>query len=256
MNSRFANLEEIKSALEIEDNLKNGSGLPLYYEDNIAYINNNKSNSLIIGIKNSCKTNGLILPSLDVAIKNNESMVIYRNNSIKDILINELEKNNYSILSSIDNIDFNDKFAIFIDNNEEIKKLILLFETKNTNRRINTFIYDFKSVNKIENFEVILNNLNKKNIIFNICINNYNDIYEKYGVEEGNAVIYNILNHIYLLSDSISTIEEISKLCGNKDDDLPLVSVSDIQNLKEYEAIVILPRMFPFKTKLKPYYHK
>ena len=65
------------------------------------------------------------------------------------------------------------------------------------------------------------------------------------------------LNIIYLYSNDIYTLEEISKLCGNKyvnNKFLPLVTVDDLKLLENFEAVILLPRIMPFRTKLVPDY--
>ena len=61
----------------------------------------------------------------------------------------------------------------------------------------------------------------------------------------------------YLLSSDIETLEEVSKMCGNKEEDgkvSPLVSVSDLKTLKMFETIILAQRVMPYKTELCPYY--
>ena len=66
-------------------------------------------------------------------------------------------------------------------------------------------------------------------------------------------------NIIYLISAELAALEEISKMCGevkSKDDDktasTPLVTVSDLQRMKQFEVIILRMRMQPFKTKFTP----
>lgn len=64
-------------------------------------------------------------------------------------------------------------------------------------------------------------------------------------------------NIIYLLSEDIYTLEEISKTCGSyqKDGkDVPLITVSELKTMQLFEAIILMIRMLPFKTKLVPDY--
>ena len=64
-------------------------------------------------------------------------------------------------------------------------------------------------------------------------------------------------NTIYLLSEDIYTLEEISSRCGTKlinGKEEPLISVSELKTLECFEAIVLMPRMLPFRTKLLPDY--
>ena len=78
-----------------------------------------------------------------------------------------------------------------------------------------------------------------------------------YSKEEAEILKMCFGNLIYLLSDDIYTLEEISKYCGNTMNNNklePLVTVEDLKTVKPFEAIVIVPRMMPFKTKLLPDY--
>ena len=62
---------------------------------------------------------------------------------------------------------------------------------------------------------------------------------------------------IYLLSTDIYTLEEISKMCGNEETNnqiRPLISIEQLKVMKPFEAIILMPRMMPFKTKLLPDY--
>ena len=60
---------------------------------------------------------------------------------------------------------------------------------------------------------------------------------------------------IYLLSEDIYTLEEISKYCGNQENNTPLVTIEELKTLKPFEAIIIMTRMLPFRTQLVPNYY-
>ena len=64
-------------------------------------------------------------------------------------------------------------------------------------------------------------------------------------------------NIIYLLANDIYTLEEISNYCGNQliDGEIkPLITPEELKTMEVFNAIVIMPRMMPFKTKLLPDY--
>ena len=64
-------------------------------------------------------------------------------------------------------------------------------------------------------------------------------------------------NIIYLLANDLLTLEEISKLCGNElvDGNIePLITVEELKIFNNFEAIALIPRMMPFKTKMLPDY--
>ena len=61
---------------------------------------------------------------------------------------------------------------------------------------------------------------------------------------------------IYLYSNDLYTLEEISKLCGNvkneKGEIEPLVTKEELRVIKRLNAIVIMNRTMPLKTELVP----
>ncbi len=64
-------------------------------------------------------------------------------------------------------------------------------------------------------------------------------------------------NIVYLLANDTETLEDISKLCGNQQTDKgiePLITVEDLKLLNNFEAVILIPRIYPIKTKLLPDY--
>ena len=96
-------------------------------------------------------------------------------------------------------------------------------------------------------------------ILFNFIIQNFAQLTKVYGKEDAETIKGNCGNIIYLISSELAALEEISKLCGevkSKKDDktasTPLVTVSDLQRMKQFETIILRMRKQPFKTKLTP----
>ena len=71
--------------------------------------------------------------------------------------------------------------------------------------------------------------------------------------ENVNILKYCFANIIYLLSEDIPTLEEISKYCG-ENNNKPLVSVEELKSLDYFETVINMVRMMPIKTKLLPDY--
>jgi type IV secretion system protein VirD4 len=101
-----------------------------------------------------------------------------------------------------------------------------------------------------------------RNIRLSFIIQNFSQLNDVYGKEKAETIRGNCGNTIYLLSTELAALEEISKMCGevkskkdDKTDSRPLVTVTDLQNLKEEEGLILRSRMRPFKTKLM-YEHK
>ena len=55
-----------------------------------------------------------------------------------------------------------------------------------------------------------------RNIRFTFIIQNFAQLYEVYGKENGETIKGNCGNIIYLISSEIGALEEISKMCGEK----------------------------------------
>ena len=98
-----------------------------------------------------------------------------------------------------------------------------------------------------------------RNIRFTFIIQNFAQLYQVYGKENGETIKGNCGNIVYLISSELASLEEISKLCGevkskekDKTASTPLVTVSDLQRLPENTIIVLRIRSMPFKTKVVP----
>ena len=64
-------------------------------------------------------------------------------------------------------------------------------------------------------------------------------------------------NIVYLLANDTETLEDISKLCGNQQTEKgiePLITVEDLKLLNNFEAVILIPRINPIKSKLLPDY--
>ena len=92
-----------------------------------------------------------------------------------------------------------------------------------------------------------------------MIIQNFAQLNKVYGKEDAETIKGNCGNIIYLISTELAALEEISKMCGevkSKKDDktasTPLVTVSDLQRMKQFETIILRMRKQPFKTKMTP----
>ena len=98
-----------------------------------------------------------------------------------------------------------------------------------------------------------------RSIRFSFIIQNFAQLNDVYGEEVAQVIKGNCGNLIYLISTELKALEEISKMCGevkskekDKTASTPLVTVSDLQKLKLFQAIIIRWRKNPFKTDLAP----
>ena len=175
-------------------------------------------------------------------------------------------------LLSSNNIDIKNiqknKTALFIISNNKIvsKRLVPLIieecyfvSTTNNekNRRLNIVIDEFENLIPIKDFDNMLTVSRSYNIKFSIFIRSILELRNIYGKEQTEILKMVFGNIIYLLANDIETLEDISKLCGNKQTEKgfePLVTIEDLKLLNTFEAVVLIPRINPIKTKLLPDY--
>ena len=100
-----------------------------------------------------------------------------------------------------------------------------------------------------------------RHIRFTMIIQNFAQLDQVYGKENAETIRGNCGNIIYLITTELKALEEISKMCGevkSKKDEktasTPLVTVSDLQRMKQFEVIILRMRKQPFKTKFTPYF--
>lgn len=119
--------------------------------------------------------------------------------------------------------------------------------------KINIIIDDFFELHPIKNFAKMLNYSRNIGLTFTLMIRGFNDLKIKYGREETEILKMCFGNLIYLLSQDIDTLEEISSLCGKTNENgliKSLISVEELKTLKLFEAIILMPRIMPIKTLL------
>ena len=127
--------------------------------------------------------------------------------------------------------------------------------------RTNFILDEFANMPPLKDVTTMVTAARSRNIRFNFIIQNFAQLYQVYGKENGETIKGNCGNIIYLISSELSALEEISKMCGevkskekDKTASTPLVTVSDLQRLKQWETIILRTRMMPFKTRLTPNY--
>ena len=124
--------------------------------------------------------------------------------------------------------------------------------------RTNFILDEFANMPPLKDATTMVTAARSRLIRFTFIIQNYAQLTHVYGKENAETIKGNC-NITYLISSELGALEEISKLCGevkSKDKDktasTPLVTVSDLQRLAQYETISLRLRTMPFKTKLIP----
>ena len=128
--------------------------------------------------------------------------------------------------------------------------------------RTNFLMDEFANMPPLSDVDSMVSAARSRNIRLSFIIQNFSQLNDVYGKEKAETIRGNCGNTIYLLSTELAALDEISKMCGevkskkdDKTDSRPLITVTDLQNFKEEEALILRSRMRPFKTKLK-YDHK
>ena len=124
--------------------------------------------------------------------------------------------------------------------------------------RTNFILDEFANMPPLKDVTTMVTAARSRLIRFTFIIQNYAQLTQVYGKENAETIKGNC-NIMYLISSELQALEELSKLCGevkskekDKTASTPLVTVSDLQRLEQYETISLRLRTMPFKTKLVP----
>ena len=126
--------------------------------------------------------------------------------------------------------------------------------------RVNFLLDEFANMPKFKDITTMVTAARSRRIRFLFIIQNFAQIKDKYGDHEAETIRGNCGNLIYLLTGELAALEEISKLCGDKivrvgkdkkEETRPLVTISELQRMKDDEVILIRHRCPPYKGKMK-----
>ncbi len=125
--------------------------------------------------------------------------------------------------------------------------------------RTNFILDEFANMPPLSDVDSMVSAARSRAIRFTFIIQNFSQLDEVYGKEVAQTIKGNSNNWIYLISTEMAALEEISKMCGevkskekDKTASTPLVTITDLQKMKLFQAIIIRSRMAPFKTQLEP----
>jgi type IV secretory pathway TraG/TraD family ATPase VirD4 len=125
--------------------------------------------------------------------------------------------------------------------------------------RTNFLLDEFANMPPLKDVTTMITAARSRGMRFTLIIQNFAQLNEVYGEQNAETIKGNCGNMVYLISTELKALEEISKMCGevkSKKDDktssTPLVTISDLQQMKQFEVIVRRLRMPPFKTYLTP----
>ena len=180
-----------------------------------------------------------------------------------------INKDNFSRMISKTDFDLksivNDKTAIYIKSGyKEFSKCLVslfihqLFELTNSygnhKQAINVLLDNFDKIMPIKNCAEIINYSRSINLNFTCIIQSLIGLINSYGKDDSEVIRLCFSNIVYLYANDLNTMMEMSKMCGNASNNKPLVSIEELKTLQMFEAIILLPRLMPYKTILTPDY--
>ena len=127
--------------------------------------------------------------------------------------------------------------------------------------RTNFLLDEFANMPPLKDVTTMITAARSRQIRFTMIIQNFAQLDSVYGKDDAETIRGNCGNIIYLITTELKALEEISKMCGevkSKSEDktasTPLVTVSDLQRMKQFEVIIMRMRKQPFRTKFTPYF--
>ncbi len=126
--------------------------------------------------------------------------------------------------------------------------------------RTNFILDEFANMPPLKDVDSMVSAARSRDIRFTFIIQDFAQLNNVYGAEVAEVIRGNCGNLVYLISTELKALEEISKMCGevkvtdekDKNATRPLITITDLQKMKLFEAIIIRLRTNPFKTKLEP----
>lgn len=120
--------------------------------------------------------------------------------------------------------------------------------------RFNFVLDEFGNMPQINNFSSAISAARSRNIRYYLVIQSKHQLNDKYGDNDAQTIIANLLNIVFLNSRELPLLQEIESLCGKDFNGVPLISVSQLQRLrkenKKYETLFLLGRHYPFVSTL------
>lgn len=180
-----------------------------------------------------------------------ESLTNMLSDSDFDILDIRNKKTAIFIVSKLSHY-INSFISLFIG--QVIESLALCDKKDKT---FNIIIDDFDEIVPIHDFARTLNYCRSLGIRITALIRSYALLNKMYGKEESEMMKVCFGNIVYLLSDDIYTLQDISDNCGNTlvgSAVVPLITTEELKTLKPFEAVILKTRMMPIRTKMLPNY--
>lgn len=117
--------------------------------------------------------------------------------------------------------------------------------------RVNYILDEFSTLPAISDFSAMISAARSRNIRFLLVSQSKNQLMHKYQ-EEAFTIAANCTNWIFLTSRELDLLRDISELCGKNKQQMPNISVFDLQHFSKEraEALILAGRNRPCKVRL------
>ena len=119
-------------------------------------------------------------------------------------------------------------------------------------RRVNFILEEFCNMPKLNDLSAMLTAARSRNIRFQLVIQSYGQLADKYGDHICRTIFDNSGNLIYLHTREVEFLEYISKLAGRDENNRPIFPTSRLQHLAKNETIIFHDRCYPIVVKDLP----
>lgn len=119
-------------------------------------------------------------------------------------------------------------------------------------KRVNFILEEFCNMPKLNDLSAMLTAARSRNIRFQLVIQSYGQLADKYGDKICRTVFDNSGNLIYLHTREMEFLEYISKLAGRDENNRPIFPTSRLQHLAKNETIIFHDRCYPIVVKELP----
>ena len=158
----------------------------------------------------------------------------------------EMLKQKFAIVIVGDSLYTNSLTSLLLN---QLYEAIKYYGTKDM---VNFILDNFDEIAPIKDFSNILNYARSIKIRFLCSIKSFTELKAIYN--DINILKLGFSNIIYLRSNDFYTMDEISVMCGETEKHERLISVQELKDMKIFEAVILLPRLLPYITKLTPDY--
>ena len=177
-------------------------------------------------------------------------------------------RENFSKLLANNNIELDnikkEKTALFIIGDGKYSKFItpMIFNqvcniikfNNDRDNKLHIILDDFDELKPINGLYEMLADCRCNRIKVTAIIKSFLCLIDKYGEKNSEFVKMAFANTVFLIANDIETLNRISQECGRKSETESLITVEELKVLRPFEAIILMNRMYPIKSKLVPYF--